>query len=184
MPEPTGTTRRRLIQVGLLGAGATALAPAAEASAVPMSGHPDYEDPRFTVAVIPDTQYLFDLDRGDRSPLDATVRYLNEHRRSDNIVFAAHLGDVTENGQTSEITEASAVLHRLERKKWIKSEWTVSEYNQKVKIYLLTAAGKKQLAAERTPSRNGSVDPKSPTATSRIETRPCHPRLFSKSRSL
>ncbi len=40
-------------------------------------------------------------------------------------------------------------LHRLERKKWIKSEWTVSENNQKVKSYRLTAAGKKQLAAER-----------------------------------
>ena len=40
-------------------------------------------------------------------------------------------------------------LHRLERKKWIKAEWAVSENNQKVKIYRLTAAGKKQLAAER-----------------------------------
>jgi PadR family transcriptional regulator, regulatory protein PadR len=40
-------------------------------------------------------------------------------------------------------------LHRLERKKWIKSEWMVSENNQKVKTYSLTAAGKKQLAAER-----------------------------------
>jgi PadR family transcriptional regulator PadR len=40
-------------------------------------------------------------------------------------------------------------LHRLERKKWIKSEWTVSENNQKVKSYQLTAAGKKQLAVER-----------------------------------
>ena len=40
-------------------------------------------------------------------------------------------------------------LHRLERKKWIKSEWTVSENKQKVKTYRLTAAGKKQLAAER-----------------------------------
>ena len=40
-------------------------------------------------------------------------------------------------------------LHRLERKKWIKAEWTTSENNQKVKSYQLTAAGKKQLAAER-----------------------------------
>jgi len=40
-------------------------------------------------------------------------------------------------------------LHRLARKKWIKAEWTVSEYNQKVKTYQLTAAGKKQFAAER-----------------------------------
>ena len=40
-------------------------------------------------------------------------------------------------------------LHRLERKKWIGSEWTVSDNNQRVKIYRLTTAGKKHLAAER-----------------------------------
>ena len=39
-------------------------------------------------------------------------------------------------------------LHRLERKKWIKAEWKVSEYNQRVKTYQLTAEGKKRLAAE------------------------------------
>jgi transcriptional regulator len=40
-------------------------------------------------------------------------------------------------------------LHRLERQKWVSSEWQVSENNQRVKIYRLTAAGKKQLMAER-----------------------------------
>jgi PadR family transcriptional regulator, regulatory protein PadR len=40
-------------------------------------------------------------------------------------------------------------LHRLERKKWIKAEWTISDNNQQVKSYQLTAAGKKQLLTER-----------------------------------
>jgi PadR family transcriptional regulator len=40
-------------------------------------------------------------------------------------------------------------LHRLEGKKWIASEWTISDSNQRVKAYRLTAAGKKRLAAER-----------------------------------
>src|SRR5512141_42587 len=40
-------------------------------------------------------------------------------------------------------------LHRLERQKWIKSEWKTSDNNQRVKQYRLTAAGKKQLLAER-----------------------------------
>jgi transcriptional regulator len=40
-------------------------------------------------------------------------------------------------------------LHRLERKKWIKAEWTVSNNNQQVKSYQLTALGKKELLAER-----------------------------------
>src|ERR1043165_9875664 len=40
-------------------------------------------------------------------------------------------------------------LHRLERQKWVASDWKLSERNQRVKIYRLTAAGKKQLAAQR-----------------------------------
>jgi PadR family transcriptional regulator PadR len=40
-------------------------------------------------------------------------------------------------------------LHRLEKQKWITSEWKLSENKQRVKIYHLTAAGKRQLSAER-----------------------------------
>jgi PadR family transcriptional regulator PadR len=40
-------------------------------------------------------------------------------------------------------------LHRLERQGWIGSEWKVTENNQRARYYNLTAAGKKQLAAER-----------------------------------
>lgn len=39
-------------------------------------------------------------------------------------------------------------LHRLAKQDWIKSEWRVSEHNQRAKYYQLTAAGKKQLASE------------------------------------
>jgi PadR family transcriptional regulator, regulatory protein PadR len=40
-------------------------------------------------------------------------------------------------------------LHRLHRQGWISSEWRVSENNQRVKVYRLTAMGRKQLASER-----------------------------------
>ena len=40
-------------------------------------------------------------------------------------------------------------LHRLEKQGWVKSEWTLSEAKQRVKFYRITAAGKKQLTAER-----------------------------------
>ena len=39
-------------------------------------------------------------------------------------------------------------LHRLEAQGWIASEWGASENNRKAKYYKLTAAGRKQLAAE------------------------------------
>jgi PadR family transcriptional regulator PadR len=40
-------------------------------------------------------------------------------------------------------------LHRLERQGAIAAEWEVSENNQRVRVYRLTAAGRKLLAAER-----------------------------------
>lgn len=40
-------------------------------------------------------------------------------------------------------------LHRLERQKWISSEWKVSEHKQRVKVYHLTPSGKKQLLLQR-----------------------------------
>ena len=40
-------------------------------------------------------------------------------------------------------------LHRLEKRGWLKSEWGVSEANQKAKYYRLTATGKAQLAREQ-----------------------------------
>ncbi|SRR5579872_2835551 len=40
-------------------------------------------------------------------------------------------------------------LHRLEKQRWIKSEWKTSENNQRAKYYRLTPAGKKHLAAEQ-----------------------------------
>jgi transcriptional regulator len=40
-------------------------------------------------------------------------------------------------------------LHRLEYKGWIQADWGSSEKNRKAKFYSLTAAGRKQLAAER-----------------------------------
>jgi len=40
-------------------------------------------------------------------------------------------------------------LHRLEKQKWIGAEWKVSENKQDVKVYKLTAAGRKRLTEER-----------------------------------
>jgi transcriptional regulator len=40
-------------------------------------------------------------------------------------------------------------LHRLEKRGWLKSEWDLSEANQRAKYYKLTAAGKAQLSREQ-----------------------------------
>ena len=38
--------------------------------------------------------------------------------------------------------------HRLERQKWVKFEWKLTESRQRAKYYQLTALGKKQLTAD------------------------------------
>lgn len=117
-----GTSRRRLLQAGALGAGAV-IAPgvlsaseaAASRTARSTTGRIDTEHPRFTLAVVPDTQYLFDLDRGDAAPLVASFEYLIDRRSADNVVFTAHLGDVVENAQASEFAQADPVFKVLDR---------------------------------------------------------------------
>jgi PadR family transcriptional regulator PadR len=40
-------------------------------------------------------------------------------------------------------------LHRLERQRWVESEWRQTESNQRAKYYRITAAGKEQLTESR-----------------------------------
>jgi transcriptional regulator len=40
-------------------------------------------------------------------------------------------------------------LHRLEKQGWLASDWKMTENKQRAKYYRLTAAGKKQLANQR-----------------------------------
>jgi PadR family transcriptional regulator, regulatory protein PadR len=40
-------------------------------------------------------------------------------------------------------------LQRLEKQGWISADWDVSENGQRVRVYRLTAAGRKQLQSER-----------------------------------
>jgi PadR family transcriptional regulator PadR len=41
-------------------------------------------------------------------------------------------------------------LHRLERQKWVRSEWKQTESNQRARFYKITATGKKQLLSDHT----------------------------------
>jgi PadR family transcriptional regulator PadR len=41
-------------------------------------------------------------------------------------------------------------LHRMEEEGWIRAEWVKKESGKRARIYELTAAGKKRLAAEET----------------------------------
>ena len=91
-----------------------AAAPASVADAHTTTGTFDLDDPRFALAVLPDTQYLFDADSADPSPLRATFGYLLDQRAADNIAFLTHLGDVTEHGTDQEITLAGETFRKID----------------------------------------------------------------------
>ncbi|GAA3558800.1 LamG domain-containing protein [Amycolatopsis ultiminotia] len=117
----TDSSRRNFLRgAGLLSAGAAVSAVPgldglAAAAAGPPAGRPDEENPRFTFAVMPDTQYLFDEDRGDAAPVDASLAYVLAHAQDDNVVFLAHLGDLTQNGQPDEFAGISRSFQTLDR---------------------------------------------------------------------
>ncbi|GAA3778374.1 metallophosphoesterase [Plantactinospora mayteni] len=112
--------RRALLQAALAapaaGAGATLLGAAPTPAAAAAAGAFDPQSPRFAIAVLPDTQYLFDEDSSDPEPLKATFRYLVEERRDTNIAFMTHLGDVTEHGSEHEIAIAGKTFGVLDGK--------------------------------------------------------------------
>ncbi|WP_405974820.1 metallophosphoesterase [Streptomyces sp. NBC_00988] len=84
------------------------------------SWDPDPDNPRFTVVVMPDTQYMFDQDRIHPVPMEASFRYVLDPAgraggNDENIVFLAHLGDVTQNGLAGEYAAVTKVFDMLDR---------------------------------------------------------------------
>ncbi|MFD5538411.1 metallophosphoesterase, partial [Streptomyces sp. NPDC127079] len=117
-----GAGRRTFLRAtALLGAAATAagagvaLPAVAEASAGSRR-RPDTESRRFTLAVMPDTQYLFDGPSIDPAPVEASLRYLLDQAEEDNIVFLSHLGDLTQNGAVEEFDAISRAFRILDRR--------------------------------------------------------------------
>ncbi|SEQ17513.1 Calcineurin-like phosphoesterase [Streptomyces sp. yr375] len=118
-----GAGRRGFLRAtALLGAAATAAATAgvalsATAEAAPAKAwRPDPDSRRFTLAVMPDTQYLFDGPSLDKAPVEASLRYLLEHGKDENIVFLSHLGDLTQNGSKDEVAAISEAFGLLDRR--------------------------------------------------------------------
>ncbi|MEV6944827.1 LamG-like jellyroll fold domain-containing protein [Streptomyces sp. NPDC051172] len=115
-----GAARRSFLRAtALLGAAAgvgVALPAVAEAAPASASNwRPDAHSRRFTLAVMPDTQYLFDGPSIDKAPVEASLRYLLEHGKDENIVFLSHLGDLTQNGAKDEFAAISEAFGLLDR---------------------------------------------------------------------
>ncbi|MFE8990432.1 LamG-like jellyroll fold domain-containing protein [Streptomyces collinus] len=114
-----GAGRRSFLRatalLGVTAAAVTAL-PAVTAEAAASAWLPDPGSRRFTLAVMPDTQYLFDGPSIDKAPVEASLRYLLEHGREENLVFLSHLGDLTQNGMKEEFAAIGEAFRLLDRR--------------------------------------------------------------------
>ncbi|MCT9935238.1 LamG domain-containing protein [Planotetraspora sp. A-T 1434] len=125
--EAASSRRSFLRTTGLAGLGAAALSmtgTTAASAATPgqdsqsgSSWRPDTENPRFTLVVMPDTQYLFDGASINPEPVEASFRYLLDNARDENIVFMAHLGDLVQNGQKNELEAIGKSFEILDRRR-------------------------------------------------------------------
>ncbi len=62
--------------------------------------------------------------------------------------IAVHIQQVSNEVLRVEEGSLYPALHRIEQEGWIRSEWGISDNNRRAKFYEITAAGKRQLAAE------------------------------------
>ena len=81
---------------------------------LPQGGYSSSGGQKFSIAVIPDTQYLFDEDRYDPQVLSKTLQWIVDHTRERNIVFTVQLGDIVNNGLPTEFAMASDVFKILD----------------------------------------------------------------------
>ncbi|MFG2026146.1 LamG-like jellyroll fold domain-containing protein [Streptomyces sp. NPDC048825] len=116
--EQAGAGRRSFLRATALIGAATAVSlpqVAKAASAPAEQWRPDPDSHRFTLVVMPDTQYLFDGPSLNPAPIEASLRYILEHGKDENIVFLSHLGDLTENGAQAEVAAASKAFELLDQ---------------------------------------------------------------------
>ncbi|HEX5233879.1 MAG TPA: PadR family transcriptional regulator [Silvibacterium sp.] len=75
-----------------------------------------------------------------------TLRWGAQHGYAISQAIRARSGEILQ-VETGSLYPA---LHRMERQKWIASEWRTTDQNQRAKFYKLTKEGRKQLALGRT----------------------------------
>lgn len=129
--EQDGQSRRGFLRnAALAGAGAAAAGAGVSAFAgtpafaadVTRSGgtgswSPDPTALQFTLAVMPDTQFLYwgSQDSVNRTPQEESFRYIIDNSGgTDNIVFMAHLGDLTQDADASSFAQVDKAFSLLD----------------------------------------------------------------------
>jgi PadR family transcriptional regulator, regulatory protein PadR len=81
--------------------------------------------------------------------LDMLILKALQHEPRHGLAIADRIQQISQDVLQVEQGSLYPALYRLEAQGWIKAEWGVSDNNRKARYYRLTAAGRKQLAAEK-----------------------------------
>src|SRR5262249_49179332 len=130
----TGPNRRSFLRTaGLVGAGAAAVGPLGALPAFAADPqqfqqprnvgrwNPDPDSLQFTLAVMPDTQFLYwgSQNSINSIPQEESFRYVINNSGSDsgnNIVFMAHLGDLTQDADPSSFQAVGQAFELLDQR--------------------------------------------------------------------
>ena len=76
------------------------------------------------------------------------LRTLASRKRLHGYAITIHIQQVSADLLRVEEGSLYPALHRMEQQGWLRSEWGVTEKNREARFYLLTPAGRRQLAQE------------------------------------
>jgi transcriptional regulator len=71
--------------------------------------------------------------------------------------IALQIEQISNEGLRVEEGSLYPALHRIEETGWVRAEWTVTDNKRRARVYEITAAGRKQLAAEEERWNNFSA---------------------------
>ncbi|MDF3079317.1 MAG: hypothetical protein K0S09_3206 [Sphingobacteriaceae bacterium] len=75
----------------------------------------DKGDEFFSIAVLPDTQYYTALRNGGTMDMfEDQINWIRNNRKSENIQYVIHLGDITDHNASEEWDRAKSVLYKLD----------------------------------------------------------------------
>ena len=84
-----------------------------------------------------------------KGTVDLMILRTLELRQMHGAAIAERIAQITRGTFDIKAGSLFPALHRLEQRGWVLSEWSVSADNRRVKTYVLTAAGRRQLSAEK-----------------------------------
>jgi PadR family transcriptional regulator PadR len=84
-----------------------------------------------------------------RGTLDLLILRTLELQGLHGIAIADRIRQVTQGTFDVQAGSLFPALHRLEQEGWIAGEWSVTDDGRRIKSYVLTAAGRRQLSAEK-----------------------------------